>query len=75
MQEARLWWRRFIQNVQMTPKIDLNMMTTDKEIIEQYRDEMEIKIKDIFIWVLGEKAATEMTKTFRDNDPNKMINN
>ena len=47
-------------------------MKTDKEILEEYREELEIKIKDIFIWALGEEAVTEMTKTVRDNDPNKM---
>ena len=47
-------------------------MTTDTEIIEEYREELEIKIKDIFIWALGEEAVTEMTKTMRDNDPNKI---
>ena len=72
IQEAKLWWRRFIQYVKMTQKIDLNRMTTDKEIIEEYREELEIKIKDIFIWALGEEAVTEITKTVRDNDPNKM---
>ena len=56
----------------MTQKIDLNTMTTDKDILEEYREELEIKIKDIFIWALGEEAVTEMTKTARDNDPNKM---
>ena len=72
IQEAKLWWRRFIQYVKMTQDIDLNTMTTDKEILADYRDELEIKIKDIFIWALGEAAVTEMTKTVRDNDPNKM---
>ena len=72
IQEAKLWWRRFIQYVKMTQKINLNRMTTDKEIIEEYREEFEIKIKDLFIWALGEEAVTEMTKTVRDNDPNKM---
>ena len=56
----------------MTQKIDLNTMTTDEEILEEYREELAIKIKDIFIWALGEEAVTEMTKTVRDNDPNKM---
>ena len=72
IQEAKLWWRRFIQYVKMTQKVDLNRMTTDKEITEEYREELKIKIKDIFIWALGEEAVTEMTKTVRDNDPNKM---
>ena len=39
IQEAKLWWRRFIQNVKMTQDIDLNTMTTDKEILADYRDE------------------------------------
>ena len=72
VQEAKLWWRRFIQYVKMTQKIDLNRMTTNKEILEEYREELEIKMNDFFIWSLGEEAVTEMTKTKRDNDPNKM---
>ena len=56
----------------MTQKIDLNTMTTDKEILEEYLKGLEIKLKDIFIWALGEEAVTEMTKTVRDNDQNKM---
>ena len=49
IQQAKVWWRRFTQYVKMTQKIDLNTMTTDKEILEEYREELEIKIKDIFI--------------------------
>ena len=37
-------------------------MTTDREI----------RIKDLFIWALGESAITETTRTVRDNDPNEM---
>ena len=48
IQNAKLWWRRLIQYVKMTQKIDLNRMTADKEIIEEYREELEIKIKDFF---------------------------
>ena len=61
IQEAKLWWRRFIQYVKMTQKIDLNRMTSVKEILEEYREELEIKMKDLFIWALGEEAVTEMT--------------
>ena len=50
----------------------LNNMTTDKDILPEFREELEIKIKDIIIWALGEAAVTEMTKTVRDNDTNKM---
>ena len=56
----------------MTQNIDLNIMTTDIEILDQYRDELEQRIKDLFIWALGESAITEMTRTVRDNDPNRM---
>ena len=56
-----------MQYVKVTQRNDLNMMRTDKEIIEEYREELEIKIKDIFIWALGEEAVTEMTKTVKDN--------
>ena len=37
----------------------------------QRRTELEMTIKDIFIWAL-EEAVTEMAKTVSDNDPNKM---
>ena len=47
-------------------------MTTDKEILPEFREELEVKIKDTFIWALDEAAVTEMAKTVRDNDPNKM---
>ena len=49
----------------MKHKIDLNMMTMDKETIEEYR-ELEKNLKGFFIWALGEKAVTEMTKTVRE---------
>ena len=71
-QEAKLWWRRFTQCIKMTQNIDLNTMTTDREILENYRDDLEHRIKDLFIWALGESAVTEMTRTVRDNDPNRM---
>ena len=50
-------------------------MTTDKELLPEFRDELEEKIKDIIIWALGEAAVTEMTKTVKDNDPNKRNTN
>ena len=72
IQEAKLWWRRFTQYIKMTQNIDLNIMTTDREILENYRNDLEHRIKDLFIWALGESAITEMTRTVRDNDPNRM---
>ena len=56
----------------MTQDIDLKTMTTDKEITTDISDELEVKMKDIFIWALGEAAATVTTKTMKDNDGNKM---
>ena len=38
IQEAKLWWRRFTQYIKMTQNIDLNIMTTDREILENYRN-------------------------------------
>ena len=32
IQEAKIWWRRFTQYINMTQNIDLNKMTTDREI-------------------------------------------
>ena len=72
-QEAKLWWRRFTQYIKMTQNIDLNIMTTDREILEQNRAEFEERIKDLLIWELGESAIIEMTRTVRDNDPNRML--
>ena len=72
IQEAKLWRRRFTQYIKMTQNIDLNEMTTDRELLPNYRDDLEHRIKDLFIWALGESAITEMTRTVRDNDPNKM---
>ena len=75
IQKAKLWWRGFTQYIKMTQNIDLNEMTTDREILPNYRDDLEHLIKDLFIWALGESAMTEMTRTVRDKDPNKMDNN
>ena len=75
IQEAKLWWRLFTQYIKMTQNIDLNTMTTDREILESYRDYLTHRIKDLFIWALGESAITEMTGTVRDNDPNRMDKN
>ena len=36
-------------------------MTTDREILQNYRDDLEHRIKDLFIWALGESAITRET--------------
>ena len=75
IQEAKLWWRRFTQCIKMAQNIDLNEMTTDRETLPNYRNDLEHRIKDFLIWALSESSITEMTRTVRDNDPNKMDNN
>ena len=46
---ASMWWRKFVQYIKMTKDIDLSTMTNSKEILPQYRDQLETDIKDIFI--------------------------
>ena len=33
-QEAKLWWLRFTQYIKMTQNTDLNILTTDREILQ-----------------------------------------
>ena len=72
---AKLCRRRFKQYIKMTQNIDLNVMTNDRDILQEHRDELEYRIKDLFIWALGESAITEMTRTVRDNNLIKMEKN
>ena len=55
-------WRKFVQYIKMTKEIDLSTMTNNKEILPQFRDQLELEIKDIFLWAIGQTAITEMTK-------------
>ena len=56
----------------MTRDIDLNIMTNDKEILEEFRERLELEIKDTFVWALGESAITEMTRTVREKEPTSL---
>ena len=38
---AKLWWRKFTQNIKMTSEIDLSKMTKSKEVLPQYRCQLE----------------------------------
>ena len=69
---ASMWWRKIVQYLKMTKEIDLSIMTNSKEILPQYRDQLETDIKDIFIWAIGQKAITEMTKTVREREPSSL---
>ena len=62
---AKLWWRKFTQYIKMSRGIDLSKITNSKEVLPQYRDQLEEEIKDVFIWAIGPSALTEMTKTVR----------
>ena len=47
-------------------------MTKNKEILPQYRDQLEMEIKDIFLWAIGQNAITEMTRTVRERERIKL---
>ena len=64
--KASMWWRKIVQDIKMTKDRDLSTMTKSKEILPQYRDQLETDTKDIFIWAIGQNAITEITKTVRE---------
>ena len=67
-----MWWRKFVQYIKMTKDIDLSTMANNKEILPQYRDQLELEIKDVFLWAIGQTAITEMTKTIRQRKPSSL---
>ena len=69
---ANMWWRMFVQYIKMTKDLDLSKMTNKKEILPQYRDQLETEIKDIFLWAIGQNAITEMTKTVKEREPSSL---
>ena len=69
---AKLWWRKFVQYIKLTRDIDLSKMTNSKEILPQFRDQLEDEIKDIFIWAIGQSAITKMRETVREREPNSL---
>ena len=60
---ANMWWRKFVQYIKMPKHIDLSTMTNKKEVLPQFRDQLELELKDIFLWAIGQTAITERTKT------------
>ena len=54
---ASMWWRKFVLYIKMTKDLDLSTMTNSKEIVPQYRDQLEAEIKDIFLWAIGQNAT------------------
>ena len=69
---ANMWWRKFVQYIKMTKDLDFSKMTNNKEILPQYREQLETEIKDIFLWAIGQNAITEMTKTVREREPSSL---
>ena len=63
---TKLWWRKFVQYIKMTREIDLSKIINSKEILPQFREQLEEELKDVFIWAIGQSAITEMTKTVRE---------
>ena len=66
---ANLWWRKFVQYIKMIKDIDLSTMTNSKEILPQFQDQLELEVKDTFLWAIGQSSLTEMTKTVREREP------
>ena len=60
---ANLWWQKFVQYVKMTKEIDISTMVNSKEILPQYREQLE---------TIGQNALTEMTKTVREREPSSL---
>ena len=56
----------------MTKDIDLSQMVNPKEILPQFRDQLELEIKDTFLWAIGQSALSEMTKTVREREPSTL---
>ena len=69
---ANLWWRKFVQYIKMTKDIDLSQMVNPKKILPQFRDQLELEIKDTFLWAIGQSALSEMTKTVREREPSTL---
>ena len=47
-------------------------MTNSKEVLPQYRDQLEEETKGVFIWAIGQSALLEMTKTVREREPTSL---
>ena len=55
---ANMWRRMFVHYMKMTKDLVLSAMTNSKEILPQYRDQLETEIQDIFLWAIGQSAIT-----------------
>ena len=56
----------------MAKEIDIPTKANSKEILPQYRDQLETEIKDIVSWAIDQSALTEMTKTVREREPSTL---
>ena len=48
--------------LKLTRVIDLSLMTNSEEILHRYLDQVELGMKDIFIWTIDQTVITDMTK-------------
>ena len=48
------------------------MTNSKKEVLPQFRDQLELEIKDIFLWAIGQSAMTERTKLVREREPSAL---
>ena len=44
-------------------------MTKSNEMLPQFRDQLELELKDTFLWAIEQSALTETTKTVREREP------
>ena len=65
---AYLWWHKIVQYTKVTEEIDILTMVTSKETLPQYSELLETKLKDKFLWAIGQNALTWMTKTVRKKE-------
>ena len=47
-------------------------MINSKEVLTQFRDQLELEIKDTVLGAIGKSALTEMTKTVREREPSAL---
>ena len=69
---TNFWWRKFVQYIKMTKNIDLSIITNSKEVLRQFRDQLELEIKDTLLLAIGQSALTEMTKLVEKREPSAL---
>ena len=47
-------------------------MTNSKKVLPQFCEQLELEVKDTFLWAIGQSALLEMTKTVREREPSAL---